>query len=480
MREGSLRYTLVMRALALSMIVLAGCSGASGDTDVDPADDTGAPGEDSGSTTEDSSTTADDTGALEDSLAEGAGEGETGPTCPTPPIPDPIAADRTACKFAKGAKVTATLGISEAVRAAIPLKHIVIVMNENRTFDHYYGTLAAEGQPEAEGFPSTFSNKDAAGKVVKPFHQSNTCVERDPPHGWDPMHNKWNSGKMDGFITASDVAPSNGHYAMGYLNKSDLPFYNWLSNTYAISDRYFASVIGPTWPNRDYLYAGTSDGVINTGERVIDVPTLFDALTAKKVKWAIYGDGGSRASSVGIATTHPNHAKFPDFLKALADGTLPPVSFLDPTGKQDEHPGNSVDGDVQGGEAWSRTIYEAARKSSLWPNMAVFFTYDEGGGFFDHVPPPKACLAAADQAKFDRLGFRVPLILASPFARKHFVSHKTHSHTSITRLVELVHDLPALTGRDANSDALLDMFDFACPTFADAPVAPASGTGGCP
>ncbi|MGZ3424599.1 MAG: alkaline phosphatase family protein, partial [Polyangiales bacterium] len=108
------------------------------------------------------------------------------------------------------------------------------------------------------------------------------------------------------------------------------------------------------------------------------------------------------------------------------------------------------------------------------------YTYDEGGGIFDHVPPPKACLASASEAKFDRLGNRVPLLVVSPYARPHFVSHLTHSHTSITRLIELLHDLPALTGRDANSDALLDMFDFACPSMLDAPVGPASGKGGCP
>jgi phospholipase C len=429
---------------------------------------------------DDTAVIATDSADPTDSEPEQPIEGEAGIKCPTPPIPDPVAADRTACKFAKGAKVATTLGITPEVRAAIPLTHLVIVMNENRSFDHYFGKLSIEGQPEALGFPDTFSNKDAAGKIVKPFHQSSTCVERDPPHGWTPMHAKWNLGKMDGFITASDISPSNGHYALGYLNKSDLPFYNWLANTYAMSDRYFSSVIGPTWPNRDYLYAGTSDGVINTFERKITVPTIFDALDTKKVKWAIYGDGGSRAGCVSVESSHPNHKTFTAFLADVAAGTLPPVSFLDPTGRQDEHPGNSINGDVQGGEAWARSIYEASRKSALWPKMAVIFTYDEAGGFFDHLPPPKACLASASQTQFDRLGFRVPLMIASAYARPHFVSHKTHDHTSITRLIELLHDLPAMTGRDANADALLDLFDFNCPTMLTAPVAPASGKGGCP
>jgi phospholipase C len=135
---------------------------------------------------------------------------------------------------------------------------------------------------------------------------------------------------------------------------------------------------------------------------------------------------------------------------------------------------------MQGGEAWARKIYEASRTSPLWPKLAMIYTYDEGGGIFDHVPPPKACIASSSEPEFDRLGFRVPLFIISPYSRPHFVSHKTHEHTSITRLVELIHDLPAMTARDANSDALLDMFDFNCPTMMEAPAAPPSGTGGCP
>jgi phospholipase C len=179
---------------------------------------------------------------------------------------------------------------------------------------------------------------------------------------------------------------------------------------------------------------------------------------------------------MGWTKAHVGVDTFGVFLAKLADGTLPPVSFVDPSGaSQDEHPPN----DVQKGEAWSRRIYAAAIKSPLWEKLVVFHTYDEYGGFPDHVPPPKACLAAADQTDFDRLGFRVPLIAISPWAKPHHVSHVTHSHTSITRFIELLHNLPALTGRDANSDALLDMFDFGC-MAPDAKAAPAAGTGGCP
>lgn len=459
--------------LLLSLLTL-GCGGAAedGGDPVDGLDEAGTT--DAGVGEAASSADAADVGS--ESGESGSDFGPAAPKCPTPPIADTVLADRKACKFGKGDRVVETLGITKAVRATIPLAHLIIVMNENRSFDHYFGHLDDEGQPEAEGLPAGVSNKDAAGVAVKPFHLSSTCLERDATHGWAAYHDKWNSGKMDGYVTESAVGGSNGHFAMGYYNKSDLPFYNFLAKTWAIGDRNFASVIGPTWPNRDYLYAATSDGVRNTDERVIDVRTIFDAMNDAKVSWGIFGDGGSRAHCVGVTSANPHHHDLANFFDAAASGDLPAVSFLDPTGSQDEHPA----GNVQGGEAWARRIYEAVRKSPAWPKTALIYTYDEGGGLYDHVPPPKACLPSAGATGFDRLGPRVPLLVVSPYARPHHVSHVTHDHTSITRLIELLHDLPALTGRDANADALLDMFDFACPTMLDAPVAPASGKGGCP
>jgi phospholipase C len=147
--------------------------------------------------------------------------------------------------------------------------------------------------------------------------------------------------------------------------------------------------------------------------------------------------------------------------------------------EQDEHP----PADVQVGEAWTKSIYDALVAGPLWEKTALIFTYDEAGGFFDHVPPPeKSCVARPDNPKdteFVELGVRVPLIAVSPWARRHYVSHVQHEHTSITRLIELVFGIPALTNRDANSDALLDMFDFDCKNDNPIPPAPAAGTGGC-
>jgi len=172
----------------------------------------------------------------------------------------------------------------------------------------------------------------------------------------------------------------------------------------------------------------------------------------------------------------------------LDAGTLPKVAFVDGIDDvTDDHP----TANVQEGEAWSRTIYEHATASSLWPHLAMIWTYDEGGGFFDHVPPPnKWCVPrpsdppvggnGTPDSDFYELGVRVPLVAISPYARSGYTSHVVQEHTAVTRFIETVFNLPALTYRDANSDALLDLFDFDCPpAFLTPPAPPASGTGGC-
>jgi phospholipase C len=222
---------------------------------------------------------------------------------------------------------------------------------------------------------------------------------------------------------------------------------------------------------------GSSHGVRDTGERVVrDQPTLFDQLDEAGVSWGVYTDGWPRQDSIGWGPVHRGRATVPDFLAELAEGTLPRVTFVDPAGDHDEHPPN----DVQPGEAWTRSLVEAAIASPLWPTFAMIFTYDEGGGLFDHAPPPEACPPAPEHPEFDRLGHRVPLIVVSPWARPGHVSHAVHSHTSILRFVQLLHDLPALSARDASSDALLDLFELDCePDLIAPPAAPAAGAGGC-
>jgi phospholipase C len=462
----------VVRTLPLGLFLLVGCGGADETGIGGGASSSGAGG--APGTTSSVASTATGSGG-----AGGGGTGGTGgaaPVCPSPMIADAYASDRQACAFAKGAMVNETLGIDDATRAKIPITHIIVVTEENRSFDHYYGMLSKLGQADAEGWPAAFTNPDKAGIAVKPHHLTSTCLPADPPHQNVAMHAGWDKGKMDGFVKSAAVSGTDGHFAMGYYNDTDIPFYYWMASTFSIADHYFGSTLGGTWANRDYLYAGTSDGVTDTGQATISVPTIYDSLDKAGVNWGVYTDGGVRQDSLGWTKAHKGVAKFSAFLTALGDGTLPAVSFVDPGAGQDEHP----PADVQGGEGWERKIYIAARNSPLWSKLVIVFTYDESGGLADHMPPPPACLASPDQTAFNRYGIRVPAIIVSPWARPHYVSHKVHDHTSTLRLIELLHDLPALTGRDANADALLDMFDFECPTLTNVPMPPVAGTKGCP
>jgi phospholipase C len=418
----------------------------------------------------------------DDASADDGGAGEA--TCPSVPAADPLASERAQCMFQTGARVADTLGLDPAARAAIPIKHIVVLMKENRSFDHMLGHLHDQGQPAAEALPPGFTNPDPAdGGTVAPFHEPTTCVTHDPDHQWAAMHAQVNGGKMDGFVgSAAATTGTDGHFVMGYYEKADLPFYYWLASTYALEDRHFASVRSGTFPNRNFLLLGTADGVMATGAGYPDpfTPTIFDSLDMAKVTWGVYSDGSLLSGTLGWDASHMGAHPYADFLKALDDGSLPQVTFVDGIDNvEDEHP----TANVQFGEDWTRNIYEHATASTLWPGLAIVWTYDEAGGFFDHVPPPNSACVARNVPKdqpFTELGVRIPLAVISPWARAGYVSHVVEEHTAITRFIETVFDLPALTARDANSPALLDLFDFACgPALLHPPDAPKAGIKGC-
>lgn len=387
-----------------------------------------------------------------------------------------LAALREACTFGTGASPEATLGFTPAMRNALPIEHIIVTMQENRSFDHHLGRLPHAGHTDVDGIPDDYVNIDPAGGTVAPARAVDTCMEGDIPHDWDSMHLQWHDGAMDYFYAVGALG-NNGARAISWHDERDLPFYYWLYRTFAMSDRFFASLLGPTAPNRCFLLAATSEGLRSSAGLPIGAPNIFDRLDAAGVSWAVYGPDSWRVFYVGLNPPDPHLLTHADLFAALAAGTLPAVSFVDQVPPRDEHP----PGDVQEGEAWVRELVTALMASPLWPKSALVLTYDESGGFFDHVPPPAACPpsdSAADAA-FDRLGFRVPLAVVSPWARPGHVSHVVNDLTSVTRFIEVVHDLPALTARDANSAALLDLFDFTRPALLAAGTPPAAGQGGC-
>ena len=445
------------------------------------SDDGGGGGTDTGTPVVDSGTT--DSGGGDTPTDSG----DAGPS-------DPLQADRDACKFKAGAKVADTLGLTADKRTAIPINHVIVVMKENRSFDHYFGNLPKAGRTEVEGLPADASNPDKTGKKIAAFHQTDACVKPDPAHQFTNMHAMFDGGKLDGFVTNaidnSTVADApfttDGAFVMGNYEKADLPFYYYLADTYAVADHYFGSALSGTWSNRTFLLTGSAYGIKNTGSDFIASGThvIFDDLDAAKVTWGAYSDDvplDGTLLGAGYGTAHANIFNQAKFLSQLADGTLPQVAFLDagPLNVLDEHP----PADVQKGEDWTKKVYDAVVASPLWlkdgKGIAMIFTFDESGGFYDHVVPPKACIPSADQTEWDNLGFRVPFVMVSPFAKQKYVSKTTHSHTSVTRLIETIFDLPAMTARDANSDALLDMFDFTGTPLSKPPTSPAAGTGGC-
>ena len=400
----------------------------------------------------------------------------------TAPLDADAAKARAACGYHAGDLPAETQGKSHPSGSAIPVDHIVVLMQENRSFDHYFQKLPEYGQPDVEVAPAGFTNPDMDGKPVAPFHDTQLCFV-DTNHDWSGVHQQIGGGKMDGFFASNDgwhEAPAHGtldllsgRRAMGYYDQTDLPFYYALANEFAIADHYHCSMLGPTWPNRMFMYAATSFGLVHNSFPEAD-KTLMDYLEERKVDWKIYSSG-----TPGFGMFVPQFLKYreehflgiEEYFADAAAGSLPQFALVEAKlgderyNQNDEHPPAMA----PLGEVFTATVVEALTKSPSWSRSALFITYDEHGGLYDHVVPPAACppddLAVKTEpgdadGKFDQLGVRVPMMVVSPFAKKHFVAHHTYDHTSIVRFIEARFVIPALTHRDANAEAPWEMFDF--------------------
>jgi len=406
-----------------------------------------------------------------------------------------VQAQVPSCPFGPGALPVDTLPPGGLHGAAIPVEHIVVIMQENRSYDHYFGRLRRKYGP-----PHGTTNPDPLGGApIKPFHEKRYCEVADLDHSWNGTHLEFDNGAMDGF-TAENAVPEDphGYRAMGYYTRRDLPYYFKLFKLFATSDTYFCSVLSQTFPNRYYLLAGTSFGQIRNNIPNIfgpeyTAPTIFNLMDAAspQVSWKIYFSDLPFAALFGYVRNTRTANLFQmgtddatnPLLIDAANGTLPQVSYVDPafTGEaeNDEHPPTNI----QKGQAFTAKIINAIMHGPAWSSTVIFLTYDEHGGYFDHVPPPPACLPDAtppdllpgDQpGAFDRYGIRVPMVAISPFSKRGFVSHTVYDHTSILRFIENRFDLPALTARDANADPMLDLFDFTNPPFPTPPNLPAA------
>jgi phospholipase C len=351
-----------------------------------------------------------------------------------------------------------------------PIRHVVISCQENRSFDHYFG-YAREVQAAGFGPPSGYTQPGAGGARHAPF-ELKALSTPDPPHFWPAVHAQVDSGKMDGFYRSS------GPTGIGYYTAKELPFYYGMFAEAGLCANYFCSVLGPTWPNRFYLMSGTSGGITTDGvfgNGVFDSkkwPIILDLLDEAHVSWKIYNAGTDPifdTDNVAVfwsRWTHDSrtHATKQEYLDDCARGKLPQVSWIVPSFSQqlDEHP----PANVSVGMELQKELIAALRKSTAWKTSAFLLTYDEHGGYFDHVPPPKVDAYG--------LGVRVPLWVVSPYAHKGVVkSAKPADHTSMLKFVERVFGLPTLASRNHG-------FDSSTPTGANyeaggAPAPPRDG-----
>ncbi len=439
------------------------------------------------------------------------------------------------------------------------IKHIVVLMMENHSYDNYLGMLAGRGDGlpvDASGIPAAV-NVLPNGQRVGAWHlPSTTQVKGNPAQSWHASHQSYDGGTCGGFATSvwQNVPGGDPALPLGYWTEADLPFYHGLARVFPVADRWFCSCLGPTFPNRRFLISGTAHGLIDDLPwDLVDYPaagTIFDSLSRHDISWVNYhnvhpafvvfkrllgGRGlvflrrlaaigrwvpgvtnavrGNKSFTadlypLGLASSVRHLRTTPQFFADAAAGTLPAVSVVDPDfgAYSEENPQ-----DISDGEAFAAAVINAVMHGPAWESTLLLWTYDEHGGYYDHVPPPAAVtpddvparnwqlstpwvrrllgrlapgqlarLADVDAgpATYDRLGFRVPAVVVSPYARPDFVLHDVLDHTSVLKLIEEKWNLPPLTRRDAAAVSPLGALDLnAPPAFLAPPDLPAPKAG---
>jgi phospholipase C len=453
-------------------------------------------------------------GGTADSFGDDAGEG--GEVLAPPPITRTqteaqLAPQRQACAFDAGAWPAQTIGTDYPVGDAIPIKHVIVIMQENRSFDHYLGHLVAEGSYSAgdfsegdagpgsgfsqsdqlDGPPPGWSNPDGDGGTVVPHADNEYCYGVN--HSWGAQHDDYDNGLNDHFVTQNNP---DGQRTFFYEDNTVIPFYHALASTFAVGDRYFCSVLSSTWPNRFFLMAATSFGIGDNSFATVDTAAhpaaqIFSLLEEGGHTWMDYTDGPHMVEFFPyFGFSADARAHYADIkcglLGDIQNDTLPDVSFV--MGDEVDEDSDEGPSDLPGiGGQLVETIIRTLFASPAWKDTAVFITYDENGGIADHVVPAAACEPDSypphdtngnplTPGTFNQTGFRVPFIVVSPYAKAHYASHLVHDHSSITRFIETRFGLPAMTGRDANALPPLEMFDFQNPPFMTPPNITATTT----
>jgi len=328
------------------------------------------------------------------------------------------------------------------------IENIVVVFQENHTFDNYFGTFpGANGTTGGSGICLP-QKKGSSTPCVSPFH-SPSLTPVDMNHNWASGHADYDGGKMDGFVY------SEGNKAtMCYFDQSDIPRYWKAAQQYVLCEAYFTSVMSESLPNHLSLVAGTCGGIIDdNAPKTITFTPIFQQLDQKGVSWKVYSTTTSWLKNFEYVQNSPtaeaNFVPATQFVTDVQDKALSQVSWIIGAPGGDEHP----PADVQvGQDSVANDIVNNIGASAYWGSASIFVTWDDFGGFFDHVAPPQV-----DKYGY---GFRVPCLVISPFAKQGYLDSAVNDHTSILKFVESRFGLSPLSTRDAAANNMAEAFDF--------------------
>ena len=332
---------------------------------------------------------------------------------------------------------------------------IVVLCMENRSFDHYLGALRlVEGRTDIDGLTGAETNPAPGGGAPVAVHLLEDFTPADPPHGWDACHEQWNDGANDGFVIAHAGASQDD--VMGYHVREQIPVMYALADASAICQRWFCSLLGPTWPNRFYLHGATSRGQTSNLPE-LGMRSIWDALADADIAATnYYHDVAWATGGFGRLTGLAGISQFFEHAEA---GNLPPFTLIDPAffggGANDDHP----DHDIRMGQALIGSVVAALGQSPQWNRSLFVLTYDEHGGFYDHVAPPAPAPGAEPEADFQRFGFRVPSLVIGPTVRRGCAIDTVYEHSSIVQTVTTRFGLEPLNARAAAAGDLSACID---------------------
>jgi phospholipase C len=356
-----------------------------------------------------------------------------------------------------------------------PIKHFLFLMQENHSFDNYFGTYpGADGHPDGICMPRDPTSR-ANKECVRPFRLGNRAVV-DLEHKESIHRDQFRGGRMDGFVWAfSREGKRHGAMAMGYYDDRDIPYYWNVADNYVLFDRFFSSASGGSVINHMYWATG-APGITGKRDEIPpggwgDLPTIFDRLEAAGISWKFYvqnydpkitfrtAQDSDRAAQV-VWVPLLGYARYVDdpklsrhivdmeeYFADLKRGTLPAVAYMVPSGASEHPPGS-----IKAGQRFVRTLITELMASRYWKSSAFMWSYDDWGGWYDHVPPPRV-----DARGY---GFRVPALLVSAWAKRGHVDSTQLDFASVPKFIEVNWGLRPLSTRDAKANTFMNAFDF--------------------